>query len=126
MRGSTPTVRFFSLPLGTSRPLDPKGGSDDETKGPKVSASEKWTGPPPDPFMLIGGIMSSVLFEVSRLGFRFYLQNFAHYEALFGSIGGLVRISPVKSLMSPGQSFRSKVERLRISRRFRSSCSKNW
>ncbi len=39
---------------------------------------------------LFGGTISSVLFEAARYGFRHYLDNFASYDVLYGSIGGLV------------------------------------
>ena len=36
-----------------------------------------------------GGLVSAGLLEVARVAFAFYLSNFAEYNILFGSIGGL-------------------------------------
>ncbi len=38
---------------------------------------------------LFGGLVSAGLMEVARFGFRHYLENFANYNLLYGSIGGL-------------------------------------
>lgn len=41
---------------------------------------------------LFGGFVSSLLFEVARSGFHYYLDNFASYDVFYGSIGGMVII----------------------------------
>jgi membrane protein len=38
---------------------------------------------------LFGGLITATLFEMARLGFRFYLSGYANYDVLYGSIGGL-------------------------------------
>lgn len=38
---------------------------------------------------LFGGLVSATLMEFARFGFRLYLVNFANYNLLYGSIGGL-------------------------------------
>lgn len=40
----------------------------------------------------VGGAVSAVLFEAARLSFRYYLNEYASYDLLYGSIGGMVII----------------------------------
>jgi membrane protein len=37
-----------------------------------------------------GSLLAAVLFEGSKLGFSVYLENFANYDAVFGSLGAVV------------------------------------
>lgn len=37
-----------------------------------------------------GGTVTAVLFELARVGFGYYLENYANFDVLYGSIGGLV------------------------------------
>jgi membrane protein len=39
---------------------------------------------------LFGGLVSATLLELARLAFTYYLRNFAAYNLLYGSIGGLL------------------------------------
>ena len=36
-----------------------------------------------------GALMAAVLFEVCKVGFAFYLQNFGNYDVVFGSLGAV-------------------------------------
>lgn len=36
-----------------------------------------------------GALMAAVLFEICKLGFAFYLQNFGNYDVVFGSLGAV-------------------------------------
>lgn len=40
--------------------------------------------------ILPGVIVSTVLFEICRVGFAFYLKNFSRYDLVFGSLGAVV------------------------------------
>jgi membrane protein len=40
--------------------------------------------------ILPGALMATVLFELGKQAFRFYLKNFAKYDVIFGSLGAIV------------------------------------
>jgi len=39
-----------------------------------------------------GALVAAVLFEAAKLGFSFYLENFTHYNAVFGALGAAVAL----------------------------------
>lgn len=41
-------------------------------------------------YALIGALIAAVLFEVGKVGFSIYLENFGNYNAIYGSIGTVV------------------------------------
>jgi membrane protein len=50
--------------------------------GPDCDQRRKWLTP--------GAIFGTVLFIVSTVGFRIYVQNFSHYDQAYGSLGGVM------------------------------------
>lgn len=50
--------------------------------GPDSDQRRKWLTP--------GSIFGTVLFIVSTVGFRIYVQNFSHYDQAYGSLGGVM------------------------------------
>ena len=39
---------------------------------------------------LLGGVVGGLLWQVALLGFRWYLKHFAHYDVVYGSLGGVI------------------------------------
>jgi len=39
---------------------------------------------------LAGGLVAGLLWHVALLGFRWYLKHYAHYDVVYGSLGGVV------------------------------------
>ena len=39
---------------------------------------------------LLGGVIGGLLWQVALLGFRWYLKHYAHYDVVYGSLGGVV------------------------------------
>jgi membrane protein len=52
--------------------------------GPDPSAQRLWVTP--------GAVFGSVMFLIASGGFSFYIQYFAHYDALYGTLGGVVML----------------------------------
>ena len=46
----------------------------------KISARDVWP----------GALLAAVLFELTKVGFSIYLENFSNYDAVFGSLGAVV------------------------------------
>lgn len=44
----------------------------------------------PAKYVIPGALLAAVLFEVVKLGFTIYLENFASYDVVFGSLGAVV------------------------------------
>jgi membrane protein len=40
--------------------------------------------------ILCGAIFASILFEIGKVGFIFYVQNFSKYDLIFGSLGSVI------------------------------------
>lgn len=39
---------------------------------------------------LVGGVVAGVLWEIAKIGFTYYVVNFANYNAVYGSLGGII------------------------------------
>src|SRR5690606_9493399 len=44
----------------------------------------------PPKYIVAGALLAAVLFEVVKVGFTVYLENFASYDVVFGSLGAVV------------------------------------
>lgn len=38
----------------------------------------------------VGGLVAGMLWEIAKRGFAYYLANFAHYDKVYGTLGGLI------------------------------------
>jgi membrane protein len=38
----------------------------------------------------VGGLVAGVLWEIAKRGFAYYLANFAHYDKVYGTLGGMI------------------------------------
>lgn len=52
--------------------------------GPDVNQAHRWVTP--------GSVFGAVIFMVTTYGFRLYVQNFAHYDLAYGSLGGVMML----------------------------------
>lgn len=50
--------------------------------GPDVTQSHKWVTP--------GSVFGAIVFLVATYGFRYYVQHLAQYDAMYGSLGGVM------------------------------------
>ena len=69
-------------------------------------------------FIWPGAVLGAVLFEISKTVFVFYLDNFAHYEAVYGSLASVIALLGWTYLASIililGAEFSSEYGRLRL------------
>ena len=69
-------------------------------------------------FIWPGAVLGAVLFEISKTVFVFYLDNFAHYEAVYGSLASVIALLGWTYLASIililGAEFSSEYGRLRV------------
>lgn len=52
--------------------------------GPDVSQAHRWVTP--------GSVFGAVIFLLTTYGFRLYVQNLAHYDLTYGSLGGVMML----------------------------------
>lgn len=52
--------------------------------GPNVEQAHRWVTP--------GSVFGTIIFLASTYGFRLYVQNLAHYDVTYGSLGGIVML----------------------------------